>query len=468
MFVGRKKELKLLDELINSKKFEMLIMHGRRRVGKSYLLSNFANKYIDSTIFFTVDKSNEKSNVKRFINELKKVVNVGDYINSIESWNDLFSLLNDVVIDKRLMIIIDEFTYLYNSNSAFDSILQNAIDNIFKKKNIFLILCGSEVSVIEEIIDNSSKPLYGRKTCDLKIEPFTYYEAKEFFPNYTNEEVLIVYSILGGIPLYLSLFDDTKSIKENIIRNCLSTNGYLFNEPNTVLRMELNETQFYKDIMIAISSGSSTFNDISTKIYDEKAKVAKYLKVLINLGIIEKEVPCGEKENSRNSLYKIADNYFAFWFKFIYKNQSMLNGLIDPKIYYDLEINKENLNRFLGYRFEKICMQYLKKKSYEGKLGFYPYQIGRWWGNNKVLKKEDEIDIIALGKEKILLSECKYTSSLFDNKELNDLLDSSKAFNNKIVDIMIFSKSGFTKEVIKRCNDNNYKMINLDNLFDIN
>ena len=178
MFVGRKKELKLLEDLYNSKKFEMLIMHGRRRVGKSFLLAHFAALHEKDTVFFTADKGSESDNVHNFCTELKRVLNTGDFLNALNTWQDVYSFIDGFSFSKRINIIIDEFTYLYNSNPAYDSGLQNAIDRILKKKNVFLILCGSEVSVIEDLFDNSTKPLYGRKTADLKLQPFTYKEAR--------------------------------------------------------------------------------------------------------------------------------------------------------------------------------------------------------------------------------------------------------------------------------------------------
>ena len=295
IFIGRKKELAVLEDLYNSSKFEMLILHGRRRVGKTYLLGHFAKLHEKNTIYFTADKSSEKTNVQAFCEQLNAVINAGDFLASFSTWQDVYSFFKNQSFKERLVIIIDEFTYLYNSNPAYDTGLQNAIDKIFKKMNVFLILCGSEVSVIEEIIDSSTKPLYGRKTAELKLLPFNYKEARQFFPNYTEIQALEVYSIVGGIPLYLSLFDDKISIKQNIIKNCLSTTGYLFNEVETLLRMELKETYFYKNIMLAINSGASNLNKITDKVGEEAAKVSKYISVLINLGFIKKEIPCGEK-----------------------------------------------------------------------------------------------------------------------------------------------------------------------------
>ena len=466
MFIGRKKELQFLEDLCASKKFEMLIMHGRRRVGKSFLLAHFASRHNQDTVFFTADKGSEKDNVQRFCMELKRVLNAGDFLDSLETWQSVYSFIESTEITKRITIIIDEFTYLYNSNPAYDSGLQNAIDRILKNKNIFLILCGSEVSVIEELFDNSTKPLYGRKTADLKLMPFTYKEAKAFFPKYNNEEILTAYSILGGMPLYLSLFDDSLSIRENIIKNCLSTTGYLFNEIDTLLRMELKETFFYKNIMLAINSGASTLNDIKTKIGEDSAKIAKYINVLVNLGFIKAETPVGEKVKARNTLYAIDDNYFAFYFRFIYKHLNMLNGLISPAIYYNKEFTTDNLNTYIGHRFEQICTQFLKEKAYNGELPFFAEEVGRWWGNNPIEKRQEEIDIVAQDSENAILCECKYTEKPFDEKELSDLQASAPCIkrNNKF--FWIFSKKGISpgvKKIIQ--NQSNYKVITVKELF---
>lgn len=465
-FIGREKELDFLESLYLSNKFEMLILHGRRRVGKSYLLSHFARIHNEDTVYFTATKSSEKSNVQNFSKALENTLGAGSFTSAFTKWQEVYSFIETIEIKNRLVIIIDEFTYLYTSNKAFDSELQNAIDNIFKNKSIFLILCGSEVSVIEELFDTQSKPLYGRKTADLKLLPFTYKEARKFFPRYSNEKALTAYSILGGIPLYLSLFDDTLSIKDNVIKNCLSTTGYLFNEVDTLLRMELKETHLYKEIMEAINAGSSTFSNIREQIDEVPAKISKYINVLIGLGLIKREIPCGEKENSRNTLYSINDNYSAFYFRFIYKHLNMLNGLISPELYYDRELTKEKLNSFIGHRFESICETYLKEKFYKGEMPFFAEQLGRWWGSNPVLKKPEEIDIVALDKENALFAECKYREAAFDEKQLSDLLDSSMCINRKNKYYMIFSKNGITDGVRKMIEGNPYYMIvELDDLF---
>ncbi len=468
LFVGRKKELEFLDSLYNSKKFEMLIVHGRRRVGKSYLLSHFASLHAENSVFFAADKSSEKNNVRNFCSSLDAVLHCGDYLKSFQTWNDVYSFFDKYESNKRLVLIIDEFTYLFSSDSAFDTRLQNAIDNIFRKKNIFLILCGSEVSVIEDIIDNSSKPLYGRKTAEIKLLPFDFKEASEFYPNYNPEQKLIAYSVLGGIPLYLSLFDDRLSIEENIIKNCLVPTGYLFNEVDTLLRMELKEIYFYREILYAIGAESSDFGDIKNKIDEDSAKIAKYLRVLIDLGLVKKEIPCGEKAKSRNTLYSICDNYFSFYFTFIYKYRSMLNGLISPQKFFENKITKETLMAFVGHRFENVCETYLKELFYNGKMHFFAENLGRWWGSNPVLKRAEEIDLVAYNEENVLICECKCTEQPFDEKELRNLQDSSLCFEGKTKWFMIFSKNGVSQGVSKIIADKpEYYIIDLNQLYQL-
>ena len=185
--------------------------------------------------------------------------------------------------------------------------------------------------------------------------------------------------------------------------------------------MELKETLFYKNILLAINSGASTLNDIKMKVGEESAKIAKYLNVLQNLGFIKTEIPVGEKGKARNTLYSIDDNYFAFYFRFIFKHLNMLNGLISPEIYYDREFTTESLNGYIGHRFERVCSQFIMEKSYNGELPFFAEQVGRWWGNNPLAKRQEEIDIVAQDENNAILCECKYTEKAFDETELSDL-----------------------------------------------
>jgi AAA+ ATPase superfamily predicted ATPase len=230
--------------------------------------------------------------------------------------------------------------------------------------------------------------------------------------------------------------------------------------------MELKETLFYKNVLLAINSGASTLNDIKMKVGEESAKIAKYLNVLQNLGFIKTEIPVGEKGKARNTLYSIDDNYFAFYFRFIYKHLNMLNGLISPEIYYDREFTAESLNGYIGHRFERVCSQFIMEKSYNGELPFFAEQVGRWWGNNPLAKRQEEIDIVAQDENNAILCECKYTEKAFDETELSDLQACAPCIKRDNLYFWIFSRKGVTAGVKKKIkNLGNYKVISIKELF---
>ena len=231
--------------------------------------------------------------------------------------------------------------------------------------------------------------------------------------------------------------------------------------------MELKETLFYKNILLAINSGASTLNDIKTKVDGDSAKIAKYLKVLENLGFIKTKIPVGEKSKTRNTLYSIEENYFAFYFRFIYKHLNMLNGLIAPEIYYDREFTIENINGYIGHRFERVCSQYIKEKSYNGELPFFAEEIGRWWGNNPVEKRQEEIDIVVQDQNNAIICECKYTEKPFDESELLNLQASAPCIKRDNLYFWIFSRKGITSGVKKKIkNQDNFKVTTIKELFD--
>lgn len=455
MLIGRKKELSFLNELYNSDKFEFLILHGRRRIGKSYLLTNFI-KDKKNSIYYVADKSNEENNVKLFVKELKKIYNFL-YLDNFSSWYEVFDFLNNIEIKERLTIIIDEFSYLLFKDDAFDSKLQNAIDNILKNKNIFLILCGSEVGTIINLINDSSKPLYGRKTAELELKSLNYLEAREFFPKYNNLDALKAYLILGGTPMYLSLFNDTLSLKENIIRNIISNTGFLFNEVENLLRTEFKEITLYYNILKIINYKKLNLNDIASKVYEDNAKVAKYLNILIKINLVNKFIPVGEKENKRNALYGIVDNYFSFYFTFIAPNLNVLNGLMSSNAFYDNYLNVNELNNFFGPRYELICHDFIKMAIYNKELPQIK-MLGYWWG--KINNIATEIDILGLNDNLAIIGECKFRNKIYNDVDFNKLIDSTNFIKKENKLYLIFNVSNVCIN-----NKNNVICVGLDKLY---
>ena len=467
MFIGRENELSLLNDLYNTGSFEFLVLYGRRRVGKTSLLREFRKD--KNAIFFSAQEKNDSLNLADFSKAVQMHFD-GNFFGSFDSWQNVFEYIGSRVKEERLLIIIDEFPFIATTNASVKSILQHTIDHSWKGKNIFLILCGSSVSFMEKEVMGYKSPLYGRSTAQLEVVPFDYLDSARFFPSYSNIDKLLAYGILGGIPCYLENFSDSRTITENLQNRVLRTGAFLKEEPQVLLRMELREPAVYNSIFEAVANGASRMNDISLKVHEESQKCSKYINTLRSIKLLDKITPAGEDENSKKSVYKISDNFFQFWYHFIFHERSYYE-IIGPQKAAEEIMNPESIANYMGDIFEQICTQYMIRKAKAGKLPFIPHAIGRWWGNNSKTRKQDDIDILLLDKmhTSAIFCECKFRNVLFDKSEFEDLMSASEIFiqaENRY--FYIFSKSGFSQWVLdEAARADNIFLISIDDLFEI-
>lgn len=464
MFIGREKELRLLNELYKSNKFEFLVLYGRRRVGKTFLLREFASSY--KCIFFSAQEKNDRLNLEDFSRTV--LSHFGEeYLGVFQSWETVFSYIGKQNMEEKLVLIIDEFPFMASENPSIKSMLQHIIDHVWREKNILLILCGSSVSFMENEVMGYKSPLYGRSTAQLELRPFDYFESAKFFPDYSNIDKLLAYGILGGIPCYLQAFSDQYSVTKNIEKQILRTGSFLKDEPQLLLKMELREPTIYNSIFEAISNGASRMNDISQKIHEESFKCSKYLSTLQNIKLVKKIVPCGEKETSRKTIYRIADNFYSFWYHFVFANKSYYEMLGEEEAAEEIML-PENISRYMGGIFEVICKEYMIRLAKKRKLPFVPAYIEKWWGNNSVRKAEDDIDILLMDQkqEKRILCECKFKNEAFGREEYETLKSRASIFpDGKEFYFYVFSKSGFTSWVEEAARQDGVILIEIDNLF---
>lgn len=267
--IGRLDELNQLERFYNSSKFEFLTMYGRRRIGKTTILREFAGRH--KALFFSAQEKNDSLNLLDF-SKMVQTFFEGSFISSFQNWEAAFEYITGKISDKKLVLIIDEFPFLAEPNPSIKSILQHTIDHVWKGKNIFLILCGSSVSFMLNDVMGYKSPLYGRITGNMEVKPFDYLESAEFFPNYSKTEKAIAYGILGGVPRYLEAFSSEISLEENIKNNLLMEGAFLNDEPQTLLRIELREPSVYNSILEAISNGCNKVCEIADRIHEEKSK----------------------------------------------------------------------------------------------------------------------------------------------------------------------------------------------------
>ena len=460
--IGRADEMKFLDSLFSSDKFEFLVMYGRRRVGKTTILQEFAKD--KDVIFYPAQEKNDALNLNDFSRMVQLKLD-GMFISPFPGWKEAFEYI-DKKADSRIAVIIDEFPFIAEENPTVKSVLQHTIDHLWKNNsNIFLILCGSSVSFMETDVMGSKSPLHDRQTSCLEIKPFDYLDSSLFYPNYSNLEKIIAYGILGGIPRYLEAFDDTLTLEQNIASKIIERGSYLNEEPTNLLKAELRDPNVYNSILSAIANGKNKVQEISDYIHEEKSKVSKYLIVLQTMRLVEKSIPCGESDISRKGIYRLTDNFFRFWFRYEFTNN----------VYYEMLGSKtasteimNGISDYMGDAFEGICQEYMIRLAKSGKLPFIPYKIGKWWGNNPHIKAQDDVDVLLIDKsgKKGIFVECKFTSSKMPHKEYEDLKDALEAFPDITERYMYFiSRSGYEASVIRHAKEDGAVLLGLDDLF---
>ena len=449
MFLGREKELKEFNRLYNQDTFQMLVLYGRRRVGKTTLLKEFCKE--KPTIFFSAENSNEKLNLDKFSEQVFLFFNIKTMENFTQ-WSKAFGFITEKAMEKQVILIIDEFPYLAENNKVILSILQHTIDNSMKDSKLFLVLCGSYMGFMEREVLGVKSPIFGRRTAQLHMKSFDYYDSADFVKEYSNEDKMMVYGIFGGTPHYLNHLDAHSSLEDNMKYNYFVPIGYLYEETSLLLQQELREPGVYNAIIEAIAGGATRLNEISVKTGEDNAKCAKYIATLIELGIVIKQIPLGEKETSRKSIYKLADNMFLFWYRFVAPNKTLIET--DSG---DIVIQKRvnpYLRDYMGIVFEDACKEYLLRMNRKGELPFLFDQIGRWWGTDNKKKEQVEIDIVANDKSDYLFCECKWREDKVNINVVKDLIEKSKLFHCVKKYFIIFSKTGFTNAVIQYATEN--------------
>lgn len=326
-FVNRVQELKDLETEYAKKESSLIILYGRRRVGKTALISEFIKQ--KNALYFLATEENETQNRIAFKNMIAEYTNnnllknavVDNWLLIIKEW------LNFKTKDKKILII-DEFQYLGKANPAFPSIFQKIWDTMLKDSNIMVILCGSLITIMKSQTLNYGSPLYGRRTRQIKLKqiPFIYYN--KFFPNKNRKELIEYYSVTGSIPKYIELFYDSSNIYKAIKNNILSKSSFLYDEPNFLLQREVSKVGSYFSLIKTIAFGNQKLSKIATSLELKQTSITKYLKTLTDLDILERKIPITEEnpEKSKKRLYKIKDNFILFWFKFIYPNLSYIES----------------------------------------------------------------------------------------------------------------------------------------------
>lgn len=445
-FIDRHQEMETLLDEYNRDGSSFIIMYGRRRVGKTKLITEFIKD--KNALYFLASQESEVQNRNLFKEKVAEFINSDLLQNAtISDWDTIFKALIETKFETKPIIVIDEFQYIGKSNNAFPSIMQRIWDTVLKESSVMLILCGSLITMMKEQTLEYSSPLYGRRTAQIRLKqiPFSYYE--DFFPSRTYKELIEMYAVTGGVPKYIESFREEKDIYSAIKKHVLNPSSYLYDEPHFLLQQEVTEIGSYFSLIKTIAAGNSKLSAIASALELPQTRLTKYLKTLIDLDILEREVPITEEnpDKSKKGLYKIKDNFIKFWFAFIYPNLSFLESG-NSQIVMD-KIKKGFISGQVSFVYEDVCRQKMWKMNADGMWQFTFSKIGRYWGS------DTEIDIAAIDPDgkNLILGECKYWKEPVGINILSDLEEKAEkvAWNKSDRKnwFILFSTGGFTPEL---------------------
>ena len=479
MFIGREAELQFLNDKYEENKGQLIVLYGRRRVGKTETLREFCKG--KPHIFFSCTQTTDRVQLAKFSKQLlKEDIPAKQYVTEFADWEKAFRAILDLPYgDEKKLVIIDEFPYMCRGNKSIPSILQNLWDAEFKNSNVMLILCGSAMSFIEKELLAEKNPLYGRATGIYKMKEMGFYDAIKFFPDYSTKDKVITYAVLGGIPHYLNQWNPKLSVAENIKRNILTKGCILYSEVDFLLHQELRETPIYNSIIEAVALGNTKLNDISQKsLVEDTSKTSVYLKNLIELGIVEREfsVDAGIKEqaNTNRGTYRLTDNFFRFWYAFGYTNFSQLEDG-DVEGVYDYAV-EPLLHEFVSFSFEDVCKEFVREMQKKNELPFRYNKMGRWVGKTTIRDEnavdglrvaETEIDLLGIGRgaKEYRVGECKFKKSPFSYSEYLDTLAKLTPMKQKAkFYYALFSENGFDEKIESAAEENDVRLYTLEDI----
>ena len=461
-FYCREEELRKLNKRYHAGDFECIIIYGRRRVGKTTLINEFCKD--KPTIFFSALNTTEIENLESLS---KSIMNYErpdmDAFPEFKTYDAALDELTALSMHERIVFVIDEYPYLAKAKPSISAMLQHIIDHKWNNSKMFLILCGSSMSFMENQVLGQESPLYGRRTGQFKIAPLDYKESAVFHPDLSTEDNALIYGITGGVPHYINKLGVKESVDEALLDNFFDRSSYLYEEPANLLKQELREPAIYNAIITAIAQGASRMNDIALKTGQENSVVSKYLGTLIDLGIVKKETPVTEKIGKK-TIYELADSFFRFWYRFVPANMSAIDSGRIQKSY--ANSIKKNLPDYMGLTFEHMCRDYLLY--YEKELPIELNQVGQWWGTDNKNKKQVQIDIVGTPVEgdEYIIGSCKYQNEKIGLAELELIREYAQVFGKgKKYYYYIFSKGGFTEGLIQAQNRGEVRLIGLDDLY---
>lgn len=457
-FIGRKNELKKLNKIIQSEDMNFGLIYGRRRVGKSELVTQALSKSNIRSVYYECKQVSAESNaigLGEVVSEIFELPKLG--------YTDIESLLQyifELSVNENMVLVLDEYPYLRESIKGMDSILQAMVDKYRKKSKLTLIILGSYVDVMSSLLEHEN-PLYGRVDLTINLKQMDYYESSLFYPNYSAEDKIRVYSVFGGIPYYNRLIDDSKSVKDNIIELISSQGARLENEVSMYLNAELSKIINANEVFEALSRGFTKYGDILSQSHVSSGPtLVDVLDKLIRMEVVTKIVPINDRANKKRITYSISDNLSRFYYRYNFRYASQMQ-IMNAEAFYKKYIEKDFEEYYVPHMFKEVCKQYLIRKNKAGEIEPIFEEIGKYYYDNPKERTNGEFDIVTIDEIGYIFYEVKFKKKLVSNDVVDEEIAQVKATGLDCYKYVFFSRSGFNCD--KRIN---VELIPLEQIFE--
>lgn len=455
-FIGREDEINILKKAYETNNYEGIVIYGRRRIGKSELIKE-SFKYVDvTTLYYECVDAREETNAKFLSEKIAETFNIP--VPDFRSIRECLHYIFKQSLNRKIILVLDEYPYMRKNNSSLDSIIQTVIDEYKMSCSLKFILCGSYVAVMENILKEDN-PLYGRFSIKMNVRQMDYLDSSKFYPSMSNEDKVAIYSVFGGVPYYNQFVDDKLSVKENIITLVASSNARLLTEAKDFVALEINKMANANETFMAIAAGNKKFSDILNKSHvSSSPTLVDVLTRLEEMDAINKISPINE-ETQKKSIYEISDRLTLFYYRYIFRKISFFSTM-NSDDFYEGFIKEDFYNQYIPKEFEKISAQFLIRQNKKGKIKPPLYKVGKYYYDDPINKTNGEFDVVTLNKNGYDFYEVKFSSSPIDDSIVKEEIYQLSKINIKYNKLGFISKTGFNL-----ANPKDYILYTLDDIY---
>ena len=457
-FLNRSREIRNLDAVVEREPAQFLVIFGRRRIGKTSLLKHWAFEASSApAVYWVAHRSTPGILLKSFSEAVGKALGLeADF--TYNSWEAALTHVFQAAREKRILLVLDEFTYLLDSVPGISTLIQKVWDEEKDASKVLFVVCGSHYHMMHTAFLSPKQPLYGRSTASMLLEEIPPSEIGQFLPRYSPAQVVETYAVIGGVPQYLEMWDDRRPVLRNIEELILSPVSLFRHEALYLVQDEIAEPRTYLGILMALGAGLKTPVKLAEETGLQINHMGKYLSTLVDLRFVRRVLSedVENRKNTRISRYEIRDPFLRFYFEFIYRHPEWIEQERPAKF---MELIRGQFEAYVGRTgYEELARRHVVSLGDQGQLPFSPEYVGR------AFNRKAEIDIVGIdwGSRSVLLGECKWRKSKTGTEELDSLsararkLDRLDSFQKHYI---LFSKSGFTQKMQERAQEENVVLV---------